>query len=284
MSVFVFTVSAAAARAQQEDSVIVAPGSGEIVFDSIPEQPSYPDSAYDADESYADEENETLYFIGKEDTLSLYDSSLIEWRAVPDTTVQALKSDKDFWYVNKNWKQKKEKEADDKDNSGQGNFLSELLGSKAVRQAIFIFIVLLFVVAIIWFLVKNKMNLFGRGKTSLAPELQATEGEPENIFTADLQSAIEKAEKNEEYRLAVRLSYLLLLKKFSEEGWIKYREDTTNMEYLGQLYSRPFYREFFTVMRNYEYAWYGEMPVSSSVYNRVRQDITILYAKASLSN
>ncbi|MBX2921272.1 MAG: hypothetical protein KF746_03695 [Chitinophagaceae bacterium] len=279
-----FILPAIRAGAQQEDSVIVAvPDSMERMLDSISEQVAVSDSIYPQDESDTSREDETLYFSGKEDSLSLYDSSVIEWRTVPDTTILALKNDKNFLYANKDRTEKKKKQ-DDENDTGGWDFLSELLGSYAVRQVIFIFILVLFAVAVIWFLVKNKMNLFGRGKGTIAAPGQAVEGEPDNIFTADLQSAIENAEKKEDYRLAIRLSYLLLLKKFSEEDLIKYKDDTTNMEYLQQVYTQPFYREFFTVTRNYEYAWYGEMPVTRPVYDRVQADFTNLYTKAEQLN
>lgn len=86
-----------------------------------------------------------------------------------------------------------------------------------------------------------------------------------------------------EYRLAIRFSYLQLLKTFSENGLISYGTDTTNSEYLAQLYSRPCYRDFFNVTRSYEYAWYGEIPVNKQQYESVVSDFSSLYQKAGLS-
>lgn len=283
---WLFIAFATHAHAQQEEAdtvVTIQPiDSVERTLDSITEQIA--DSAYPSGE-YEDEEGETLYFSGKEDSLSLYDSSVLEWRKVPDTTMQALSKDAEFWYANKDRSEKKKDQKDSRKNegSGFGDFLAEILSNPAVRQAIFIFILVLFAAAVIWFLAKNEMNLFGRGRRKLSVE-QPVEGEPENIFAADLQAAIENAASKEDYRLAIRLSYLLLLRKFSEEGWIKYKEDTTNMEYMTQLYNQPFYKEFFTATRNYEYTWYGEMPVNKLLYDRIQQDFAILYTKAALSN
>lgn len=281
-----FFALATHARAQQEevDTVVtIAPiDSVEKTLDSITEQIT--DTTYPAGE-YEDEDGETLYFLGKEDSLSLYDSSVLQWRKVPDTTIKAFQKDPEFGYANKDRSEKKkaQKEPEQDNNSGFLEFLAEILGNAAVRQAIFIFILLLFAAAVIWFLVRNEMNLFGRSRRKIKVD-QPAEGEPENIFTADLQAVIQNAESKGDYRLAVRLSYLLLLRKFSEEGWIKYKDDTTNMEYMMQLYNQPFYKEFFTVTRNYEYVWYGEMPVNKMLYDRVQQDFAILYTKAALSN
>jgi len=86
----------------------------------------------------------------------------------------------------------------------------------------------------------------------------------------------------ENYRLAIRLSYLHLLKVFSQNGMIEYRTDATNMEYLMQLYSQPYYKKFFQVTRDYEYAWYGEVDVTKAQYDGVQKEFNDLYLKTGL--
>lgn len=279
-----FAVNALNLSAQEAlpDTTDTGKDSIDAVLDSLSENvANNSDTAYQED--YDSEEGETLYFTGKEDSLSLYDSSVIEWRKIPDTTVLALQHNRDFWYANSDRSQQERDENDDENTNGFAILLASILGLQAIRQAIFIFILLLFALAVIWFLAKNQINLFGRRKGLIT--VDQTEGsQPDSMSPADLQLAVENAEKNEHYRLAIRLSYLLLLKRFSEEGWIKLTEDTTNMEYLSQLYTSPFYKEFFTVTRDYEYAWYGEMAINKPLYDRIQQDFAILYTKASLSN
>ena len=252
---------------EQEDSI-------EAQLDSL--------SGYHSDSEFAEPDLDTLFFSGKEDPESLYDSSIIKNRFVPDSITQNLKGDNAFWYANKDrHAQNKKTES----NSFWEKFwetVFTMLRSPLFRQIIWLLMLSLFAAAVIWFLVQNKMNIFGSGKTVILAA-QAKGGDADNLFTTDLQEAADKAAEKGDYRLAIRFSYLLLLKTFSENGLISYGTDTTNSEYLAQLYSRPCYRDFFNVTRSYEYAWYGEMPVNKQQYESVVSDFSSLYQKAGLS-
>jgi len=238
-------------------------------------------SGYLSDNEFAEPDQDTLFFSGKEYPESLYDSSVIKSRFVPDSITQNLKRDNAFWYA-------------DKDRHTQTRIESNsfwekiweivftVLRSPLFRQIMWLLMLLIFAAAVVWFLVQNKMNIFGSGKTVILPA-QAKEGDADNIFTANLQEAAGKAVAKGDYRLAIRFLYLQLLKTFSENGLISYGTDITNSEYLAQLYSRPWYRDFFNVTRSYEYAWYGEMPVNIQQYESVVTDFSSLYQKAGLS-
>ena len=252
---------------EQEDSI-------EAQLDSL--------SGYHSESEFAEPDLDTLFFSGKEDPESLYDSSIIKNRFVPDSITQNLKGDNAFWYANKDRRTQNKKT---ESNSFWEKFwetVFTMLRSPLFRQIIWLLMLSLFAAAVIWFLVQNKMNIFGSGKTVILAA-QAKGGDADNIFTTDLQEAADKAAEKGDYRLAIRFSYLLLLKTFSENGLISYGTDTTNSEYLAQLYSRPCYRDFFNVTRSYEYAWYGEMPVNKQQYESVVSDFSSLYQKAGLS-
>ena len=252
---------------EQEDSI-------EAQLDSL--------SGYHSESEFAEPDLDTLFFSGKEDPESLYDSSIIKNRFVPDSITQNLKGDNAFWYANKDRRTQNKKT---ESNSFWEKFwetVFTMLRSPLFRQIIWLLMLSLFAAAVIWFLVQNKMNIFGSGKTVILAA-QAKGGDADNIFTTDLQEAADKAAEKGDYRLSIRFSYLLLLKTFSENGLISYGTDTTNSEYLAQLYSRPCYRDFFNVTRSYEYAWYGEMPVNKQQYESVVSDFSSLYQKAGLS-
>lgn len=269
--------------AQDRDSVIAAT---EDTLTATPDSiaDNSPDSAYydeEDDENYYDNSNDTLYFLLKNDTTSLYDSSAFTWRAVPDSVTDHLKNNDDFWYANKDLHEKKKE-----GNSGSwvDKFfykLLRLLDNNTFRLVMWIIIILCFAAAILWFLSRNKMNIWAASKVAIVREKQ--DGEVDDIFTTDLKTEILKAEQKQDYRLAIRFHYLHLLKLLSHHALIKYTQDATNMEYLTQLYGRPFYREFFKVTRNYEYAWYGEIAVSGEQYRNVVSEFTELYNKTSIS-
>jgi hypothetical protein len=255
---------------QYEDSAVVAPPLADSATDD-----------YDSlNEAYEPEQAAPLYFLRKEDTTSLFDSSAITWRAVPDSVVQSLKRDGAFWYADKNMEKK-----EDTGKLSWGDRiligLLKLLANPVFRQIIWIIIIGGFAAAVIWFLVQNQMNIFGPGRKPSVVRKTET-GATEDILSADLEKAADDAAAKGDFRLAIRFRYLHLLKTFSQQELLQYRKDATNIDYLKQLYGRPYYKDFFKVTRNYEYAWYGGMPVSAQQYEFVINAFNDLYQKASV--
>ncbi|MCC6286590.1 MAG: DUF4129 domain-containing protein [Chitinophagaceae bacterium] len=280
LSIFLLCTIAAPCFAQDEDSIPAAvKDTIEQTLDSITK--GLTDSSYNDEDEYYNKHDDTMYFLRKEDTTSIYDSSVFKWRAVPDSITEHLKNDDDFWYANKDLHEKKKQQS----GSWLEKFLlwlARLLNNNVFSTILWILIILGFLSAVIWFLSKNHMNIWGSSK---GPVISRTkqEGDVEDIFTTDLKTEIQKAEKNQDYRLAIRFHYLHLLKMFSQQELIKYTHDATNMEYLTQLYGKPFYAAFFKVTRNYEYAWYGEIAVTQEQYRNVVEEFMQVYNKTSIS-
>lgn len=267
-----------------QDQGIVAPPMPDTVVQAIDSLSASlkNDSTYEDDEEYDDEEyNNTLYFLQKNDTTSIYDSSIFKWRAVPDSVVTHLKNDDDFWYANRDLMEKKKKK-EEEDAPWILRFFAKMLGSGLFRLLMWIIIIGCFAAAVFWFLRNNKMNIWGSTKGP-AIVRENKEGEVDDIFSTELKTEIQKAEQASNYRLAIRFHYLHLLKKLSEHSLIKYTQDATNMEYLTQLYGKPYYNEFFKVTRNYEYAWYGETAVTEQQYKNVVEGFMQLYTKTSIN-
>ncbi len=236
------------------------------------------EEAYEEYEDYNSEEADVLYFIGKEDSTALYDSTPLAGRMVPDSLVQQLKQDEAFWYVDKDLQQKKRQEKKQQPSNWWQRMLEGLLdfiSNPIIRQLLFYGVIFLFVLGVAWFLINNQMNILGRSKQRIRP-LRTTDTNEETTIHADLDKALGNAETAGAYRLAIRLRYLQLLKRLSELQLIQYREDATNMEYLTQLYGHSGYPLFFSLTRHYEYAWYGEALVTRDIYNRLSADFVAL--------
>ena len=94
----------------------------------------------------------------------------------------------------------------------------------------------------------------------------------EDIFAINYQKEIDKAAAQGNYRLAIRLMFLRLLKNMSEKSIIRYKQDKTNLDYLLELHPTNYYTRFFRITRNYEYSWYGQFNVSEDAYKIIRND------------
>jgi hypothetical protein len=113
-------------------------------------------------------------------------------------------------------------------------------------------------------------KVFGRAPRSLP---LAYETGQENIHELNFAEALAQAEAAGNLRLAVRLGYLQLLKQLTDRDFITWQPDKTNQTYLHELAtSRPAARPAFAELtRQFEYAWYGELPVPAALYQRVRE-------------
>ena len=94
----------------------------------------------------------------------------------------------------------------------------------------------------------------------------------ENIHELDFATRLREAEDTGNYRLALRLGYLELLKKLTDQGLIDWQPDKTNHAYLRELAeSRPAARApFGELTRQFEYVWYGELALPAAGYRQAR--------------
>jgi hypothetical protein len=219
------------------------------------------------------------YFINK----SEYDSLLFMHRTVPDSVLLKMLGEKAFWYANReNTKGKRTTQPIREVKNGK-KVVQEVPYKEETdppyvpitRQSWFqtlmwVMIVGGFAGAIIWYLAGSNVGLFRKKIRKMDDEV--TEEMPEDIFAINYQKEIDKAAATGNYRLAIRLMYLRLLKDLSEKNIIQYKQDRTNLDYMMQLHPTTYYNDFFLVTRHYEYSWYGEFNVSSDAYTIIKKE------------
>lgn len=251
---FVFLLMAGSdARAQSNDYTDTT----EVIQEVVPAE-EYTDDNKDEDEKD--------YFWEKE----FQDDSWMQHkqRKVSDSTVKKMQEEDDFWYANAVFNKKKEKEKE----GSQGNYIP--LGQRQwFKTLIWIIIAGGFVTFLIMYLASLEVGLFRKKSAAIKGMQDGDEEMPEDIFAINYQKEIDKAAASGNYRLAVRLMYLRLLKQMSEKNIIRYKQDKTNFDYLTQLYSTRYYHDFFRLTRHYEYSWYGKFDVSNEAFQRISSEM-----------
>ncbi len=198
--------------------------------------------------------------------LSMVDSIRLQLRKVPDSVVQGLQQQDAFWYANATIEKEKETEKPD-------------LNYKPFSQRpwfktiLWLVIIVVFLGVVIFYLADSNFGMFRRNKKVQSGQDPDLNEMPEDIFAINYQKEIDKAVTNADYRLAVRLQYLRLLKNMTEKSMIRYQQDKTNMDYLMQLADTGYYHDFFRITRHYEYSWYGQFTVSAEAYRLITQDV-----------
>ncbi len=184
-------------------------------------------------------------------------------RNIPESVVKKLKEEDAFWYVDKAFNQKKKPEETKKSYTPLGQ-------QTWFKTLVWLIIIGAFVAFLVTYLSGININLF-RKKNIIATN-QDSEEMPEDIFAINYQKEIDKAATAGNYRLAVRLMFLQLLKNMSERNIINYKQDKTNFDYLSEVHSTSWYQPFFKVTRNYEYSWYGKFDISQDAYQLIQRD------------
>ena len=125
---------------------------------------------------------------------------------------------------------------------------------------------------VIYFIFKAVMNNEGRwvfGRSSDKTIIPVTDIES-NLDITDFNKLTKNAEKNEDFRLAIRYYYLWLLKRLSNAEIIDYDVDKTNSDYYSEIASESVKNQFSYTSYLYNYIWYGEFKVNASEFKKAK--------------
>ena len=165
-----------------------------------------------------------------------------------------------------------------------GRLLERLLGTPGGRltwkYGWYAAIVAALVFAVLKLLKVDLTGAFGRSarRTGLAYDVLA-----EDIHGVDFPAHLAEAEAAGNYRLAVRLGYLEALKHLSDQGLLHWEPNKTNHAYLHELPAGPLREAFRVATRQFEYVWYGELPLTGAQYQPVRAAQRAVRAAAASS-
>ena len=91
--------------------------------------------------------------------------------------------------------------------------------------------------------------------------------EDENIHEMDFNQLITNAITQKDYKNAIRLSYLKLLKTLTDEDLITWKADKTNLDYIAELKQSPLQTPFKKTTIVFEHVWYGEFTINESHFD-----------------
>lgn len=94
----------------------------------------------------------------------------------------------------------------------------------------------------------------------------------ENIKEVNFDKLINKAIKEQNYRLATRYLYLKSLKTLTKKNIIEWHYDKTNSEYLNEIKDDNTKSIFKRVSYIYDYVWYGEFPIDEHSFEKHQAD------------
>lgn len=114
--------------------------------------------------------------------------------------------------------------------------------------------------------------------------LNITEEElDERFLELDLVKMLKIAESRKNWKMALRLRFLQVLKALVDSESIQWHPDLTNRQISYKLQLGEQRTQFNELVRIYEFAWYSNAEVDAPYYSRVKEKFT-LYRKGFITN
>lgn len=110
----------------------------------------------------------------------------------------------------------------------------------------------------------------GDGK-DLKNHLSSLSADEVLIKSDNLKELAEEALKNQDFRLALRYRYLMVLRRLSDRKLILWKSSKTNFDYQKELRDTPFLGSFTEVTRSYNFVWYGHLELDATAYGELEQ-------------
>lgn len=143
-------------------------------------------------------------------------------------------------------------------------------GRNSVTTILVIVAGFLLVVCILVLLRADIRAIFSRRSKEIKQDLAMTSFDVD-IHGVDFIQRIAEAEGRGDYKLAVRLWFLRILKSLSDKDQVFFRPDKTNYDYYIELRGtahQPAFRELSLV---YDHIWYGDFPVDEKMYRQAEE-------------
>ena len=102
--------------------------------------------------------------------------------------------------------------------------------------------------------------------------------EQEIIENQNIQALIDEALKENNYRLAIRYYYLLLLQTLSKKDLIDWQLQKTNHDYIHEIQDGGIKTSFSKVTRIYDFIWYGSFEVDEEAFAKAEKEFKNLQA------
>lgn len=153
-----------------------------------------------------------------------------------------------------------------------GRFIDKILGAKSYGSFWRYFIYALGIGITGYVVLKlfrvDFVGLFNRRSTAVAIPYETYR---ENIHEINFQQLIAEAEEQGDYRRAVRLYYLSILKNLTDNELIDWRPAKTNRSYVAEIASAGLRRAFANITSSFEYVWYGNAALNEARFKDLRE-------------
>ncbi|MBN4072528.1 hypothetical protein JYT74_00680 [Crocinitomix catalasitica] len=97
---------------------------------------------------------------------------------------------------------------------------------------------------------------------------------PTEIPLSELQRLLQEALDKDDYRGAVRIYFIFIIRDLADKRWIKWEKEKTNFHYLREMSGMAEFDDFNRSVSYFEIIWYGKREIDSVKFEQVRPNFT----------
>jgi hypothetical protein len=101
----------------------------------------------------------------------------------------------------------------------------------------------------------------------------------DHLENRNLETELEAAIRMRNYKLAVRIIYLDVLKDLNAKQMIHWQKNKTNMEYVSELKNDDLRPLFKKITNSFEYVWYGDFSIDESTFKLMQNQMHLFKTK-----
>jgi hypothetical protein len=101
----------------------------------------------------------------------------------------------------------------------------------------------------------------------------------EDINKIDLQKLYVNALSNEDYRLALRIKFLMIIQKLTLDNIVQWKKEKTNRIYINEILDDTIRTDFRKIVSIYERVWYGNTKLTKEIFHIVNSDFDTFNGK-----
>lgn len=120
---------------------------------------------------------------------------------------------------------------------------------------------------------------YGNKKIINIQDHEIFENLEQHIHQVDLNDFLQQALQQGNFKLAVRIYYLIIIKKMSNSELIDWKKQKTNGEYLSEMYGKPLFENFRNSTNLFERVWYGDVEIDQDKFQVAKQLFDVLLNK-----
>ena len=129
------------------------------------------------------------------------------------------------------------------------------------------------IIALVFLIYYMYINAPKKGK-KVGPAIVLEDVNPIEIPLTELQRLLQEALANGNYRGAVRIYFIFIIRDLAEKQWIDWEKEKTNFHYLKEMSGKKEFDDFNKSVSFFEFVWYGKREIDATKFEQIKPNFT----------